>query len=174
MNVNQYHKVLGHPSEDTTRLTAKFYNLKLTRDWKVCTECALAKRMQRRLAREAEHTAEEPGGRMFLDLSSLNFTTIGGNRHIGLLVDEYSRLKFDMYVSTKDQLQEQLLSLLKIIFINYKIKVRVIQMDNAGENIYIEQAIRLDPVLCEMGTIVEYVENSVICRILLDNRRIRK
>ena len=45
-NVNTYHRTLGHPSEDTTRLTAKFYNVKLTRDWKVCTECALAKRMQ--------------------------------------------------------------------------------------------------------------------------------
>ena len=29
-------------------------------------------------------------------------------------------------------------------------------MDNAGENVYIEQAIRSDPVLCEMGTVVEY------------------
>ena len=29
-------------------------------------------------------------------------------------------------------------------------------MDNAGENIYIEQAIRSDPVLCEMGTVIEY------------------
>ena len=28
-------------------------------------------------------------------------------------------------------------------------------MDNAGE-IYIEKAIRSDPVLCEMGTVVEY------------------
>ena len=36
-NINEYHKILGQPSEDTTRLTAKFYNLKLTRDWKVCT-----------------------------------------------------------------------------------------------------------------------------------------
>ena len=54
INVNLYHKTLGNPSEDTTRLAAKFYNLKLTRDWKVCTECALAKRMQRRLARESE------------------------------------------------------------------------------------------------------------------------
>ena len=125
-NINEYHKVLGHPSEDTTRLTAKFYNLKLTRDWKVCTECALAKRMQRRLARETEQTAKEPGGRMFLDLASLNFTTMGGNRHIGLLVDEYSRLKFDIYISTKNQLQEQILALLKIIFVNYKIKVQVI------------------------------------------------
>ena len=26
-NINEYHKVLGHPNEDTTRLTAKFYNL---------------------------------------------------------------------------------------------------------------------------------------------------
>ena len=30
-------------------------------------------------------------------------------------------------------------------------------MDNAGENIYIKQAIRSDPVLCEMGTVVEYI-----------------
>ena len=29
-------------------------------------------------------------------------------------------------------------------------------MDNAGENIYIKQLIRLDPVLCEMGTVFEY------------------
>ena len=59
-NINEYHKVPGHPSEDTTRLTAKFYNLKLTRDWKVCTECALAKTMQRRFVRETEQTAKEP------------------------------------------------------------------------------------------------------------------
>ena len=30
-------------------------------------------------------------------------------------------------------------------------------MDNAGENIYIENAIRSDWVLCEMDTIVEYM-----------------
>ena len=71
-------------------------------------------------------------------------------------MDEYSRLKFDIYISTKNQLQEQVLALLKIIFINYKIKVQVIRMDNAGENIYIEQAIRSDPALCEMGTVMEY------------------
>ena len=76
---------------------------------------------------------------MFLDLASLNFTTMGGNRHIGLLVDEYSRLKFNIYVSMKNKLQEQVLELLKIIFVNFKIKVQVIQMDNAGENIYISK-----------------------------------
>ena len=128
----------------------------MTRDWKVCTECALAKRMQRCLARESNKTAKEPGGRMLLDLANLNVTTMGGNRHIGLLVDEYSRLKFDMHISTKNQLQEQLLELLKIFFVNFKINVQVLQMDNAGENIYIENAIRSDQVLYEMGTMVKY------------------
>ena len=68
--------------------------------------------MQRHLARESKKTAKEPGGRMFLDLASLNFTTMDGNSHIGLLVDEYSRLKFDIYISTKNQLQEQVLDVL--------------------------------------------------------------
>ena len=72
--------------------------------------------MQRRLSRETERTAKEPGGRMFLDLASLNFTTMDGNRHIGLLVDEERRIKFDIYISTKNELQEQVLALLKIIF----------------------------------------------------------
>ena len=98
----------------------------MTKDWKVCTECALAKKMQRLLARESDKTAKEPGGRMVLDLASLNFTTMGGNRHIGILVDEYSRLKFHMRISTKNQLQKQLLKLLKIIFVNFKIKVQVL------------------------------------------------
>ena len=61
---------------------------------------------------------------------------LNGSVHIGHS-HPHSRLKFDMYVSTKNQLQEQVLALLKIIFINYKIKVQVIRMDNAGENIYI-------------------------------------
>ena len=81
---------------------------------------------------------------------------MGSNRNIGLLVDEYSRLKFDIHISTKNQLQEQVPELLKIIFVNFKIKVQVIQMDNAEEKIYIKKAIRSDPKLCEMGTVVEY------------------
>ena len=51
-------------------------------------------------------------------------------------MDEYSRLKFDIYISTKNQLQEQVLDVLKIIFVNFKIKVQVKRMDNAGEYIY--------------------------------------
>ena len=116
-NVNLYHKALGHPSEDTTRLTAKIYNANLTKKWKICTECALAERMQRHLPRESKKVATKPGGRMFLDLASLNFTSNGGNRHLALLVDKYNRPKFNMYVSTKNCLQEQVLELLKIILL---------------------------------------------------------
>ena len=112
--------------------------------------------MQCCLPRESKKIVTEPGDWMFLDLANLNFTTMGGNRNIGLLVDEYSRLKFNMYISTKSQLQEQVLELLKIIFINFKIKVQVLRMDNKGENIHIKNGIQSNPVLCEMGTIVEY------------------
>ena len=80
--------------------------------------------MQRCLARESEKTAKEAGGRMFLDLTSLNFTIMGGNRHIGLLVDEYSRLKFDIYIPTKNQLQEQVLDVQKIFLLILKSKYK--------------------------------------------------
>ena len=95
--------------------------------------------MQRRLAKTNDNTATEPGGRMFLDITSLNFTTSGGNRHIGLLVDEFSRLKFDIYLKSKSDLQEHVLDLLKVIFIHFKIRVKRLRMDNTGENIHIEK-----------------------------------
>ena len=37
-----------------------------------------------------------------------------------------------------------------------QIRVQRLRMDNAGENIHIERGIRSDPVLSEMGTVVEY------------------
>ena len=40
--------------------------------------------------------------------------------------------------------------------VNFKIKVQVLGIDKAGENIYINNAIKPDPVLCEIGTMVEY------------------
>ena len=44
-------------------------------------------------------------------------------------------------------------------------------MDNAGENIYIKQAIRSDPVLCEMGTVVEYTAHILCNKMEKWNKR---
>ena len=43
INVNKAHQILGHASRDTTELTTKQLNWKLTGDWKQCTDFSLAK-----------------------------------------------------------------------------------------------------------------------------------
>ena len=35
-------------------------------------------------------------------------------------------------------------------------------MDNAGENVYIEQAVRSDLVLCKMGIVFEYIKPLIL------------
>ena len=46
---------------------------------------------------------------MFLYLAGLNFVTNGGNKHIGLPVDECSRLNLDLHIAKKNDLWKKLL-----------------------------------------------------------------
>ena len=51
VNVNEYHKELGHPNEAITRATAKQFDIKLTGTFKPCENCALAKAKQKKISK---------------------------------------------------------------------------------------------------------------------------
>ena len=57
IGTNNNHLQLGHVCEDTKRLTAKYYGIKLTSKFLPCGDCALAKRTQHRLPRAATNPA---------------------------------------------------------------------------------------------------------------------
>jgi hypothetical protein len=43
VDINVLHRVIGHPSKDTTRKTAAHYNLKLKNKLEPCSDCAKGK-----------------------------------------------------------------------------------------------------------------------------------
>ena len=156
VNSTRFHNVLGHACEDTTRLTAKTYGISLTDKFLPCEFCAKARRAQLRLGREASNTATKCGGRMFLDVTTVNHPSLGGSRYLAGLTDEFSHKKFPIFLKNKNDLQEMLKETLLQIYSLHGVKVEIIRMDNAGENLHIQEMILNHHLLHRMGTKIEF------------------
>ena len=156
VNTTRFHNVLGHACEDTTRLTAKTYGISLTEKFLPCEFCAKARRAQLRLGRETSNTATECGGRMFLDVTTIDHPSLGGNRYLAGLTDEYSHKKFPVFLKKKSDLEEKLKQTLLQIYSLHEVKVKIIRMDNAGENQHIQEMILNHHLLHQMGTKIEF------------------
>jgi hypothetical protein len=46
MDINKFHKILGHCGSDRLKNTAKIHNFKLCGEFQTCEECAIAKARQ--------------------------------------------------------------------------------------------------------------------------------
>eukprot|EP01083_Nonionella_stella_P273276 926952_1 len=88
--VVQYHRELGHPSEMTTRSTAKARGEKLGGTFTQCKECVLSKAKQKKVSKDSVERSKTPGGRLFIDISSPKTKSIGGSKHWLLVVDDCS------------------------------------------------------------------------------------
>ena len=156
INTKKYHLQLGHVCEDTTRLTAKYYGIKLTSKFLPCGDCALAKRTQHRLARAASNPATECGRRMFLDVTEICNLSLDGQKYLAALTDEFSSKKFSMFLKKKSELIPVTIEILQKIYVEYKTTVQKIRMDNAGENLHFQHELNKNPVLRFMGTTIQY------------------
>jgi hypothetical protein len=47
IDINLYHKIMGHTSENALRDTAKFYGITLSNSLQTCSDCALSKSKQK-------------------------------------------------------------------------------------------------------------------------------
>ena len=81
MDVKEFHKRIGHPSEEVTRATAGNMGVELTGKYEVCEDCALAKSRRKPIPKEAENKAKDPGERMSVDLSSIAVPSYGGAKY---------------------------------------------------------------------------------------------
>ena len=139
MTIKTAHARLAHANEATTNDTSKKLGWKITgNDKNVCLGCALSKAQQKKVQKVTGTKATRPGERLFIDISSLMKPSIGGSKHLGLIVDDYSDYCWDVYLKTKDQLTQQVLPILKKLYVSGK-SVKYIRCDNAGENRTLEK-----------------------------------
>ncbi len=114
MNIDKVHRLLGHGDEESTRQTAKHLNWVITRGaLKPCLACAMAKAKQKN-ATKASTTlkADEPGGRVFLDLSKVTVSKLDGSdfelkrKWWKIMVDQATGKKWSGFTDTKSGMVE--------------------------------------------------------------------
>ena len=134
INVNEYHKMLGHPNEVLTRSTAAARGIRLSGTFTPCEDCAVGKSKRKKLRKESVERAKAPGERMFLDISSPKTVSIGGSNHWALFLDDASDQVFSFFISKKSDLAKTIVPFIKTLKSKRGITVKTIRCDNAGEN----------------------------------------
>ena len=71
--------MIGHPSKEITRSTARRYNIDVKGELKPCEHCAISKAKQKAVPKVATNRAKVFGERIFFDLSWIKGTSLGGS-----------------------------------------------------------------------------------------------
>ena len=81
-DINRMHQVYNHAGEEALRKTAKAYGWKLTGKLDPCPHCRLGNQRSKGVAKSTETKSEKPGERIFIDITSINKRSFGGNRFL--------------------------------------------------------------------------------------------
>ena len=76
-----FHRVTGHAGHHLMDATAKYYKVDLTGKVNKCLSCSLEKIRQKNIPKKNEDKTENPGERMYLDISSMRKPSMGGRLH---------------------------------------------------------------------------------------------
>ena len=136
IGLRELHEKLGHPNQTDCKRTAKHYSLKTRGKKFVCMGCAHAKARHKKQNRALVEKADKPGYRMFLDVSSVRNPCLGGKKHIGLFLDDYSDFAIGHFLSNIEDLSKEVFQTILHLKESENIKVERIRCDNADENFH--------------------------------------
>ena len=133
IDVNKFHKIIGHCGFDCLKKTAQVHGLKLQGQFKVCKDCAVAKARRKNVNQDWKGGSQVPGERVYLDISSIRDESYGGSRFWVLLVDNYTDYCWSIFLNKKSYLKDKVMTLLTDLKIA-SINVKYIRCDDSGEN----------------------------------------
>ena len=107
LHIGSTHAILGHPSNELTYETAGKMGLKRIHVEAMCESCIKAKQKQKNIPKYVDFKATEPGGKVFFDLSIIKYKNLGGAKFWLLFVDEYTSIKKNYFLRTKNQVTEK-------------------------------------------------------------------
>ena len=98
----KFHQRTGHTGENLLKTSAENMGIKITGKLKPCEVCAQAKIRQANVPkRKQKQVPSSPGYRMFIDISSFKYETMGGKRHWLIVVDEISDYSHSFFLWKK-------------------------------------------------------------------------
>ena len=142
LTMNELHEQLGHPSAEITKATAQKLQLKLTdHKMKKCEHCDIGKIKKKNINKKPLDRAKEPGERVYMDISSIKYSSAGGSKFWVLFVDDFSDFLFGTYMKKKSDLAAEGIKLIKKMRNNFGVIIKTIRCNNAGENKTLEKEI---------------------------------
>ena len=133
-----FHRVTGHAGHHLMDATAKHYKVDLTGKVNNCLSCSLEKIRQKNITKTNEDESKNPGERMYLDISSIRKTSMGGRQHWVMLVDEATKYK-SFFLKKKNEQIDPIIDWIKAFKARHKIQVKIIRCDNDEENKVLER-----------------------------------
>ena len=139
------HGQLGHPHSAVVTATAKKYGWKVKQPIKSpCESCAKGKSKRKKIAKVAKNNATKKGERIFMDISSINVKSKGGNKFWLLLQDEFTDCIWSFFMKKKSDLTDRVWNWLEQCKKHGYI-IENIRCDNAGENLSLRDKINSTP-----------------------------
>jgi hypothetical protein len=154
MDVNVAHALLGHPSEETTRMTMKYYGVVLTGKMNVCAGCAIEKASKKGSPKAPTEKASKPCERLLLDTTGPYPPSLRGNRYDVYIMCQATNKRWILNVKNKNQVPKCLEQVLKWTE-GHGYKVKYLRCDNAGEH-----QSHLRDVCDQHGVLVEYTARA--------------
>ena len=119
---------MGHINHQVLKHTAQVAGIKLTGAQEKCVACLKAKFKTININKVTSLPSNYPGERLHLDLSSIKSPSIGGSTYWGMIIDDYTKFKWSIFLRTKDELTTKGAHLLHQI--NKVHPIKCIRMDN--------------------------------------------
>ena len=157
----KFHQMTGHTGEYILKATADYMGIKLTGKLDPCEACSQAKIRQANIAKK-----KEPQVPSFIDISSFKHESMGGKRHLLIVVDEFSDCSHSFFLKRKSDQIELLPTWMKELRAKHGIDIKYVRLDNSGENRVLQKACSKQ----NLGIIFEFTapgtpqQNSVVER----------
>ena len=108
-HIMEFHRLLGHPSEEITRGTARVSSAPLTGTWRPCVQCSESRVRRDAVPKSTESRANERAERFFIDITGpFHATSLGGNRYAMLCVNDFTRFQFIRFLKQKSDATKEL------------------------------------------------------------------
>jgi hypothetical protein len=123
--------MFGHPNSHVLEATATKYGSHTKNDRHVCSNCAISKAKQKNLHKLTASPSMELGGRINIDISSVQN---GGANFWLLIQDNFTGYLRSYLIKAKCDLPDTMIYWLKLVQKEIKLNIKSIRLDNSGEN----------------------------------------
>ena len=130
----EFHRLLGHPSEEITRETARMPGVPLAGSWSPYVQCSESRMRGYAVPKSTESRTNKRAERLSIDTTSpFHVTSLGGNRYAMLCVDGFTRFKMIRFLKHKSDAAKELRDVVAEDIVPAGIKIGTVRTDGGGE-----------------------------------------